>query len=323
MLYLKYTIRHHYNIKELHSVKKLQKRLALSGLSLSMLLLLTGCVGRDKAGNPAGLIWDVFGKPMASLISFFADNMGLGFGLGIILVTIIVRFIILPLGLYQSRKAAYQSEKMAYLKPILEPLQKRMQDPNLSQEEKMAAQAEYFAAQKANGVSMFGGIGCLPLLIQMPFFSAMFFAAQHTPGIAESKFLWMNLGKPDFILIAIIVALYFVQSWLSVQAVPEEQRQQMKATMYSMPLMMAFFTFSLPASVGLYWFVGGIFSIFQQLITTYIIKPSLRKKVAEEFELNPPKKFNTSNTRRDVTPQASQAIMTKSNRNAGKQRNRK
>lgn len=306
-------------------MKKFQKRLALSGLSLSMLLLLTGCVSRDKSGNPTGLIWNVFGKPMASLISFFADNMGLGFGVGIILVTIIVRFIILPLGLYQSQKGAYQSEKMAYLKPIFEPLQKRMQDPNLSQEEKMAAQADYFAAQKANGVSMFGGIGCLPLLIQMPFFSAMFFAAQHTPGIAESKFLWMNLGKPDFILIAIIVALYFVQSWLSVQAVPEEQRQQMKTTMYSMPLMMAVFTFSLPASVGLYWFVGGIFSIIQQLITTYIIKPRLRKKVAEEFELNPPKKFSPSATRRDVTPtsQESQAIMTKSNRNAGKQRKHK
>ncbi len=307
----------------IQTVKKIQKRLALSGMALSMLLLLTGCVSRDKAGNPTGLIWNLLGKPMASLISFFADNMGLGFGLGIILVTIIVRFIILPLGLYQSRKAAYQSEKMAYLKPIFEPLQKRMQDPNLSQEEKMTAQADYFAAQKANGVSMFGGIGCLPLLIQMPFFSAMFFAAQHTPGISESKFLWMNLGKPDFILIATIVALYFIQSWLSVQAMPEEQRQQSKTMMYSMPITMAIFTFGLPSSVGLYWFVGGIFSIFQQLITTYIIKPRLRKQVEQEFELNPPKNINMSSTRRDVTPQASQAIITKSNRNAGKQRKRK
>lgn len=304
-------------------MKKFQKRLVLSGMAVSMLLLLTGCVSRDKSGNPTGLIWDTIGKPMASLISFFADNMGLGFGLGIIIVTIIVRLIILPLGLYQSRKAAYQSEKMAYLKPILEPLQKRMQDPNLSQEEKMAAQADYFAAQKENGVSMFGGIGCLPLLIQMPFFSAMYFASLHTPGIAESKFLWMSLGKSDYILIAIIVALYFIQSWLSVQAVPEEQRQQMKATMYSMPLMMAFFTFSLPSSVGLYWLVGGIFSIIQQLITTYVIKPRLRKQVEQEFKLNPPKKFKTSTARRDVTPQTSQAIITKSNRNAGKQRKRR
>ncbi|MGT2742868.1 membrane protein insertase YidC [Streptococcus plurextorum] len=300
------------------------KRLALSGLSISLLLLLSGCVQRDKTtGEPTGFIWDLLGQPMANLISFFAENLGLGFGIGIILVTIIVRLVILPLGLSQSSKAAYQAEKRAYLAPILEPLQNRMKDPNLTQEEKMAAQADLFAAQKENGVSMFGGIGCLPLLIQMPFFSAMYFASIHTPGIADSTFLWMNLGKPDFILIAIIVALYFVQSWLSIQAVPEDQRQQMKATMYTMPIMMAVFTISLPSSVGLYWLVGGFFSIFQQLITTYMIKPRLREKVAEEFKLNPPKKFKATSARKDVTPSQPQATLAKTNRNAGKQKKRK
>ena len=51
-----------------------------------------------------------------------------------------------------------------------------------TQEEKLLAQQELMAAQRENGVSMFGGVGCLPLLIQMPFFSALFFAAQHTKG---------------------------------------------------------------------------------------------------------------------------------------------
>lgn len=303
-------------------MKKSLKRFALAGLSLSMLLLLTGCISRDKSGNPSGFIWDLIGRPTASLIDYFANHLGLGFGIAIILMTIVVRLIILPLGLYQSRKAAYQSERMAYLKPILDPIQKRMQDPNATQEQKMAAQAEYFAVQRENGVSMFGGIGCLPILIQMPFFSAMFFAAQYTKGIAESSFLWMKeLGKPDFILLLVIVGLYFIQSWLSVQAVPEEQRQQMKSTMYIMPIMMAVMSFSLPASVGLYWVVGGFFSIFQQLITTYLIKPRLRKQVAEEFEKNPPKASKTT-ARKDVTPaQPSAAITTnKTRRNAGKQR---
>lgn len=300
-------------------MKKRYNRIALSTMALTMLFVLSGCVSRDSSGNPTGFWWNLLGRPMAQLIEYFSNNLGLGFGVGIILVTIIVRLVILPLGLYQSWKATYQSEKRNYLKPILDPIQKRMQDPNATQEQKMAAQAEFFAAQKENGVSMFGGIGCLPMLIQMPFFSAMFFAAQATPGIAESTFLWMKLGNRDFILIGIIVALYFVQSWLSVQAVPEEQRQQMKATMYSMPLMMAFFSISLPASVGLYWLVGGVFSIIQQLISTHLLKPALRKKVAEEFEKNPPKAYKSA-TRKDVTPQSSQAIITKTGRNAGKQR---
>lgn len=73
--------------------------------------------------------------------------MDLGFGLAIILVTIIVRCIILPLGLYQSWKASYQSEKMAYLKPIFAPINERMRNAT-TQEEKLAAQTELMAAQK-------------------------------------------------------------------------------------------------------------------------------------------------------------------------------
>ena len=67
--------------------------------------------------------------------------------------------------------------------------------------------------------------------------------------------------------------------------------------------MMIFFGISSPAAVILYWFVGGIFSIIQQLITNYIIKPRLKEKVAEEFKKNPPKAPRTTpSKRKDVTP---------------------
>ncbi|MBM7635608.1 membrane protein insertase YidC [Streptococcus saliviloxodontae] len=299
---------------------KNSKKWLLTGLSLSMLLLLTGCVSRDKSGNPTGLIWNLLGKPMSYVITYFGDHLGLGFGVGIIVTTIIVRLIILPLGLNQSWKAAYHAEKMNYLKPIFDPINERMKNAE-TQEEKMAAQADLMAAQRENGVSMLGGIGCLPLLIQMPFFSALFFAAQHTKGVANSHFLWMTLGQRDIVLIIIIAGLYFIQSYLSYIAVPEAQRQQMKVMMYYMPIMMAVMSFSLPSAVGLYWFVGGIFSIVQQLITQYMLKPKLRKRVEEEYKNNPPKAFKSA--RRDVTPKKAQTIPTpKSNRNAGKQNKR-
>ena len=126
-------------------------------------------------------------------------------------------------------------------------------------------------------------------------------------------------------MIIIIAALYYFQSWLSIQQVPEEQPKQMAVTMYSMPIMMIVFGISSPAAVILYWFVGGISSIIQQLITNYIIKPRLQEKVAEEFAKNPPKApRKTPGTRKDVTPKNTQAIANKpkKNRNAGKQ-NRK
>ena len=303
-------------------VNKQQKRLALMGLLASTLLFLSGCVSVDKAGNPTGWVWNLLGQPMSNVITYFAENLGFGFGVGIILVTIIVRLVILPLGLHQSRGAAYQAAKREYLAPILEPINERMRNAE-TQEEKMAAQAELMQAQRENGLSLMGGVGCLPLLIQLPFFSALYYAARYTPGVLEDNFLWFNLGQRDFVLIAIIAALYYFQSWLSIQSVPEEQRQQMRATMYTMPLMMIFFGFSSPAAVILYWLVGGIFSIIQQLIANYIIKPRLKEKVAEEFKNNPPKAPRTSPaTRKDVTPKNAQAIPNKAkkNRNAGKQK---
>ena len=84
---------------------------------------------------------------MAEAIKYFATDKGLGFGVAIIIVTIIVRLIILPLGIYQSWKATLHSEKMNALKHVLEPHQTRLKEAT-TQEEKLEAQQALFAAQK-------------------------------------------------------------------------------------------------------------------------------------------------------------------------------
>lgn len=313
-------------------MKKFYKRLLFSSLALSLLFVLSGCV-QQKNGVPTGKGWvyQFLVAPMGSAITFFAKDLGLGFGMAIIIVTVIVRlFIILPLSISQIRKSSIQQEKMAYLKPVFDPIQERMKSA-ATQEEKMAAQADFMSAQRHYGLSMLGGVGCLPILIQMPFFSALFYAAKFTPGIADSNFMGMNLGKSSLVLTALTAIFYFLQSYLSMQGVPEAQKQQMKNMMYVTPLMMIFFMLSSPAGVGLYWFVGGIFTVIQQLLTNLYIKPRLRQQIAEEFEKNPPKPFKSANmgTRKDVTPKQADtpsAISSpnkKNKRNAGKQRNRK
>ena len=264
---------------------------------------------------------------MSAAVEFFAHNLGFGFGVAIILVTVIVRLVILPLGLNQAYKSSYMQEKMRYLKPVLEPIQNRMKNATTN-EEKMAAQSELMAAQKENGVSMFGSMGCLPLLIQMPFFSALFYAARYTDGISTATFLGIDLGKSSIVLTIIAGIFYFVQSYLSTIGIDEEQKKQMKTMMLMSPLMIVFFSFSSPAGVTLYWVIGGIFGIIQQVIVTFIIKPHLREKIDREFEANPPVVKTTG--LKDVTPQDvakakqdfKKAISThqKKNRNAGKQR---
>ena len=260
------------------------KRIALSIMGVAMLLVLTGCVQVDKAtGQPTGFIWNTIGAPMAEAIKYFATDKGLGFGVAIIIVTIIVRLIILPLGIYQSWKATLHSEKMNALKHVLEPHQTRLKEAT-TQEEKLEAQQALFAAQKEHGISMFGGVGCFPLLIQMPFFSAIYFAAQHTEGVAEASFLGIALGSPSWILIACAGVLYYVQSLLSLHGVEDEtQREQLKKMIYMSPMMIVMFSIFSPASVTLYWVVGGFMMILQQFIVNYIIRPKLRKKYVKNM----------------------------------------
>ena len=304
------------------------KRIALSIMGVAMLLVLTGCVQVDKAtGKPIGPVWDFLGAPMGEAIKYFATDKGLGFGVAIIIVTIIVRLIILPLGIYQSWKATLHSEKMNALKHVLEPHQTRLKEAT-TQEEKLEAQQALFAAQKEHGISMFGGVGCFPLLIQMPFFSAIYFAAQHTEGVAEASFLGIALGSPSWILIACAGVLYYVQSLLSLHGVEDEtQREQLKKMIYMSPMMIVMFSIFSPASVTLYWVVGGFMMILQQFIVNYIIRPKLRKKVREEYAKNPPQASKTSATRKDVTPESAAVISTSAKkknkkRNSGKQHSR-
>ena len=304
------------------------KRIALSIMGVAMLLVLTGCVQVDKAtGQPTGFIWNTIGAPMAEAIKYFATDKGLGFGVAIIIVTIIVRLIILPLGIYQSWKATLHSEKMNALKHVLEPHQTRLKEAT-TQEEKLEAQQALFAAQKEHGISMFGGVGCFPLLIQMPFFSAIYFAAQHTEGVAEASFLGIALGSPSWTLIACAGVLYYVQSLLSLHGVEDEtQREQLKKMIYMSPMMIVMFSIFSPASVTLYWVVGGFMMILQQFIVNYIIRPKLRKKVREEYAKNPPKASKTSAARKDVTPESAAVISTSAKkknkkRNSGKQHSR-
>jgi len=304
------------------------KRIALSIMGVAMLLVLTGCVQVDKAtGKPIGPVWDFLGAPMGEAIKYFATDKGLGFGVAIIIVTIIVRLIILPLGIYQSWKATLHSEKMNALKHVLEPHQTRLKEAT-TQEEKLEAQQALFAAQKEHGISMFGGVGCFPILIQMPFFSAIYFAAQHTEGVSEASFLGIALGSPSWILIACAGVLYYVQSLLSLHGVEDEtQREQLKKMIYMSPMMIVMFSIFSPASVTLYWVVGGFMMILQQFIVNYIIRPKLRKKVREEYAKNPPKASKTSGARKDVTPESAAVISTSAKkknkkRNSGKQHSR-
>lgn len=305
-------------------MKKLKRWLLSSGL-LGLLIFLSGCVKTDKTGNPTGegFVYNFLVKPMSNVITFLADDWGLGFGLAIILLTIVVRLIIMPLGLSQMKKSMIQQEKMASVKPYADEINQRSKEATTN-EEKMQAQADLQKMYKENDINLMGGMGCLPLLIQMPIFTALFFAAKFTPGINESVFLGIDLGQRSLLLVALAGISYFAQSYISMIGMSEEQKKQMKMMSYMSPIMIIMFSISAPAGVTLYWVIGGIFSCIQSLITNLYHKPKVKAEIAEQLAKNPIKPVKPKV--KDVTPkkakQAPKNVNTNKNaqgRNAGKQ----
>ncbi len=309
-------------------MKKFNKWLLAGGI-LSAVLFLSGCVQRAADGSPTGKGWVYLYlvRPMSFAMDYFANLMGGNYGFAIILITIIVRLIILPLGLHQSRSSIIQQEKMAALKPQMDVAQANLKAAT-TVEEQRKAQMEMSALYKENGVSMTGGIGCLPLLIQMPIFSALFYAAQYTEGISTSTFFGVNLGERNLIFVALAGLSYLGVSLVSMIGVPEAQRKTMKTMMLMNPLMILFFSFSSPAGVTLYWIIGGIFSMAQTYISNVIMKPKIKAQISEELKQNPPKTVIKPIVRKDVTPVEEKKVTHKNNssnkgRNAGKQQKRK
>lgn len=308
----------------------INKWLVTSGL-FALIIFLSGCVQRDSSGQATGKGWvyNLLVKPMSGLIQFFVNNWGWSVGLSIVVITLLVRLLIMPLGLYQAKKSTIQSEKMAALKPQLDKIQAK-QKTATTQEEQIAVSAEMQRLYKENGVSMFGGItGCLPLFIQMPFFSALYFTAQYAEGVNESVFLGVNLGERSWLFIILAGLGAFLQGFISYLAVPDDQKKMMKSTLFMSPIMIILFSLNVPAGVSLYWVVSGFVGCLQTAITTFYHKPKIRKQVAEELKNNPIKEIVTDDFVKKAEPVSSskpknrnQQNTSGTRRNEGKQRPR-
>ncbi|KRL36485.1 60 kDa inner membrane protein [Liquorilactobacillus uvarum DSM 19971] len=272
-------------------MKKL-KQLTLIPAFLTVTLLLSGCVQRTKSGKPYGLIYDHLAIPGQHLLVWLSSHLGGSYGWAIIVITFIVRMALLPVMLKQSKNATIQQEKMASVKPQMADIQKRQKDAK-TQEEKAAVSQEMMQIYRDNGISMTGGIGCLPLLIQMPIFAALYAAIQYSPELSRSYFMGINLGKTSFVFTVLSFIVYALQGYLSTIGIPKEQKKQMQSMMLISPIMITFMTIISPAGLGLYFFIGGIFACVQTVLIN-LMRPKIRAEIQAQMKKNPPKKVTVS-----------------------------
>lgn len=291
-------------------MNKFKNWLLGSGL-LGVLLLLSGCVRQNSDGTPdtSGLVYRMLVVPLENFLNWMVTSFDWSYGLAIIVLTIIVRLIIMPLGINQSKKSLIQSEKMQSIKPQIDAAQAKVKQAT-TQEEQMEAQREMQAVYKENNVSMMGGMGCLPLLIQMPIFSALYYTARFSEGIQHSTFIGIDLAKPSYLLVVFVGVAYLLQGYISLIGVPEEQKKTMRSMMIASPLMIVFMSFTSPAGVALYWVVGGVFSCIQTFITNVLMRPRIKAQIQEELKKNPPKQVSQPKNKNNKNGNG---------RNAGKQ----
>ena len=302
---------------------KNKKLLTIAAIMASAMLFLSGCVQHTASGKPYGFVYDNLAVPTQHVLVWLSQILGNSLGWAIIVITFIVRLVLMPIMIKQSKNATVQQEKIAHIKPLMEDITKRQKEAT-SDAERMAINQEMMQLYRDNNISMTGGIGCLPLLIQMPIFAALCAAIQYSPELSRSYFYGINLGQRSFTLVALSFVVYALQGWLSTLGVPEAQRAQMRQMMIISPLMITFMTYISPAGLGLYFFVGGIFACIQTLIINYM-RPRIRKEVLAELKKNPvkqPKKVVTE--AKETTIESSPTSATsKKKRNAGKQNRHK
>ncbi len=215
----------------------------------------------EEIGKMKELFNTYFIEPFTELIIWTSHLFHDNYGLGIILVTLLVRIVLLPLMLKQYKTQATMKEKMDKLKPEMDAIQQKLKatkDPK----EQQNLQRELMGLYQKHGVNPLN-MGCLPMLIQMPILMAFYYAIRNSHEIATHSFLWFSLGESDIWITALAGIVYYFQFKVSSSTMPEAQRQQMKYMGLVSPIMIVFVSLNAPAALPLYWVVGGSFLIFQ------------------------------------------------------------
>jgi len=193
------------------------------------------------------------------------------YGVAIILLTLLVRFITLPLSINQTRQTA----KMAEHQPAIRKIQEKYKgDRQKTQTETMA----YYREQGINPLAPV--MGCLPALLQMPIFIALFNVLGRAVELRNAPFVgWIHdLARPDVVLPAfqipfffpmgLTVLPFFMAGTMLLQMKMTIKDPNQKAMVWLMPVMMFVFSGSFPSGLVLYWTVSNLFTLAQTKVFT-------------------------------------------------------
>ncbi len=256
----------------------------------------------EKPGTMRQLFRSLITKPLFNLLVFFTQHLpNKSLGWSIVLLTILVRLLLFV----PNQKAMKSQRALQKLQPKLEEIKKKF----AGDQQKIAMKTmELYKTHKISPMS-----SCLPMLFQIPIMLGVYYIVRDglSPHLSHllysfqsginitdvnNWFLGMDLLKRNLYVLPIIVG---VAQWIAIKlsfiskkkksgGKPAKkegmsgQMEQMNVVMqWGMPLMIAFFTRSFPAAVGIYWLTSTLFGIAQQKYVNWKLdQPQVVKKVS-------------------------------------------
>ncbi len=206
--------------------------------------------------------WGLLAKPLFLSLLWVHDHWTNNFGWAIICVTLIINLLLFPFKLTSLKSA----RRMQKLQPQIQAINAKYKDVGLRDPRKAEQNQEVMDLYKKEGVNPVGG--CLPLIIQLPFFYAFYRVLNIAIELRHASWMWVpDLSSaetlPIHLLPILLIATQFLQQQMTPQAgVDPNQARMMKF----MPLMFGFMFYSASAGLVLYWLTSNVMGIGQQFL---------------------------------------------------------
>lgn len=212
--------------------------------------------------------------PLMGLLRFVQDRVG-NWGWSIVVLTVLINLAMAPFRHY----SIVNGIKMARLGPEMRQIQDRYRKVPLMDPKRQQMQEEVAALYARHGMSMGSQmmVGCLPLLLTMPFLFAFYRVLTVSVDLRGADYLWIpDLAQKDPLFLTPVlmgVSMFVMQKMTPSTLDPAQQR-----IMMLMPLMLAGMFLWAPAGLNLYWLTSNLWSILQQAVSLRLLQPQAARE---------------------------------------------
>jgi len=206
-------------------------------------------------------------KPLFLVLKWVYNNWIQNYGWAIVIVTIGINVLMFPLKLTSLKSM----KKMQALQPEVKRIQEKYKGISMRDPRKQKQNEELMELYQKHGVNPMGG--CLPMVLQIPFFIAFYKVLTVAIELRGAEWLWVtDLSQPEHLPIRIlpvtmVISQFLMQKMTPTTAVGSSGQQRI---MYMMPLMMGFIFYGVSSGLVLYWLTSNVVGVAQQLIINRI-----------------------------------------------------